>query len=106
MEKNPESELSVRRSLTEGAMLALTPEAEEALSRDFAGLKDRLDAVVRSKAADGTPPAGPIHAEPHRVLPPQEAEKRQGNPTDPRGAFLLGQAARLDGTSVAVPRIV
>ncbi len=98
---------TARKKLVDSAMLALSPAAEEELARDFDALKERLDTVVRSEAAQGDAPAGPIHAAPHRVLPPEEAEKQpRKDPGDVRGSALLLQADRFDGTFAAVPRIV
>ena len=93
--------------LTASAMLALSSEAEKELARDFSALKERLDAVVRSEEAAGQPAAGPIHAEPHPVLPPEEAEKRAAERESGKwGRDLLRQADRFDGTYAVVPRVV
>ena len=93
--------------LTASAMLVLSGEAGEALAADFEALKERLDAVVRSEAASGEPAEGPIHAEPHTVLSPEEAEKRAPDPAGRiTGRELLRQADRFDGTYAAVPRVL
>lgn len=93
--------------LTASAMLALSSEAEEELARDFSALKERLDAVVRSEAASGEPAAGPIHAESHTVLTPEEAEKHAPDPAGRiTGRDLLRQADRFDGIYAVVPRVV
>ena len=95
-----------QRKLTASAMLALSPAAEEALARDFAGLKEGLDAVVRSEAAAGPSPAGPLHTEKHRVLRPEDAAASARENGDGRGRQLLEGAARFDGTYAVVPRVV
>ena len=102
-----ESAGRAEKKLTDSSMLALSPEAESALARDFAALRERLDTVVRSDAAQGLPPAGPIHTERHRVLPPGEAAG-QFPPADGegRGRELLKGAARFDGACAVVPRVV
>ncbi len=104
VENTPGAELG---KLTSSAMLALSSEAEEELARDFSALKVRLDAVVRSDAASGQPAEGPIHAEVHPVLPPEEAEKRAAERERRTwGRELLRQADRFDGTYAVVPRVV
>ena len=103
-ENTPGAELG---KLTSSAMLALSPEAEGELARDFSALKVRLDAVVRSEAAAGQPAEGPIHAEIHLVPPPEEAEKRAAERVCRSwGRELLRQADRFDGTYAVVPRVV
>ncbi len=93
--------------LTASAMLSLSEEAEGKLARDFLALKERLDAVVRSDAASGKPSEGPIHAEAHRVLSPEEAEREAGGrAAEASGKTLLRQADRFDGTYAVVPRVV
>ena len=102
----------LRKKLTDSAMLALSPEAAEELARDFDALRIRLDAVVRSDAAGGEPPEGPIHTENHEVSLPEEAEKRaedaerEGGAKEGRGRILLCQAAGFDGVNLTVPRVV
>ena len=96
-----------RKKLTEAAMLALGPEAARELARDFDSLRVRLDAVVRSEAAAGTPCEGPIHTEDHKVLPPEAALAETGSGKgEGRGRALLSQAARFDGVYAVVPRVV
>ena len=103
-ENAPGAELG---KLTASAMLSLSDEAMGELARDFSELKERLDAVVRSDAASGQPAAGPIHAQAHRVLPPEEAEQRaEGETAGASGKALLRQADRFDGTYAVVPRVV
>ncbi|MBE6726142.1 MAG: hypothetical protein E7576_13285 [Ruminococcaceae bacterium] len=102
----PEPDL---KKLTASAMLALSPEAEKELARDFEALKVRLDGVVQSEAASGEPAEGPIHAGVRRVLPPDQAEEKAAErPPVPcaKGKSLLSQADRFDGTFCVVPRVV
>ena len=97
------------RKLTASAMLALSPEAEAELAREFEALKERLDGVVRSDAANGEPAEGPIHAGARRILPPDQAEEKAAErPPVPcaKGKSLLSQADRFDGTYNIVPRVV
>lgn len=104
---DPANENESLKKLTASAMLALSETAEEELARDFEALKVRLDAVVRSEAASGKPAEGPIHAEPHAVLTPEEAERRAaGHVQIASGRALLGQADCFDGVYAAVPRVV
>ena len=98
---------TARKKLIDSAMLALSPAAEDELAREFETLKERLDTVVRSEAAQGEAPAGPIHAGIHRVLLPKDAEERSAeDPQSVRGSALLRQAERLDGNFAVVPRVV
>ena len=101
-----EEKEALRKKLTEAAMLALSPEAARELARDFDSLRVRLDAVVRSEAAAGTPCEGPIHTEDHIVLPPEDAPAEARTAQEGRGRALLSQAARFDGVYAVVPRVV
>ena len=104
VQNTPGAELG---KLTSSAMLALSPEAEGELDRDFSALKVRLDAVVRSEATSGQPAEGPIHAGIHPVLSPEEAEKQAAERARRSwGRDLLRQADRFDGTYAVVPRVV
>ena len=97
------------KKLTASAMLALSGEAEEELAREFEVLKERLDGVVRSDAANGDPAEGPIHAGVRRILLPDLAEEEAAErPPVPcgKGKSLLSQADRFDGTYSIVPRVV
>ena len=93
-------------TLTEMAMLAPDSEAGAELAEDFRRLRQRIDRVVRSPIAGGTPPDGPIHAEEHTVLLPEECGADDGDTTEQSREILLGGSARYEEPYITVPRIV
>ena len=79
-------------TLTEMAMLAPDSEAGAELAEDFRRIRQRIDRVVRSPIAGGTPPDGPIHAEEHTVLLPEECGATTGTRRSRAGRFCSAAA--------------